>query len=492
MDRGNSERCERELTGRTFDDFLFRPQKGVVESRRRVMLSSALSRHLEISLPVIAANMDSVTRSAMAKTLALEGGVGIIHRGMSIRDQASEVAQVKRSHGHIVERPESLARGATIREARSFTRRHHITGILIEESPGSTRLAGLLSNRDMPWSDADDGRRVEEFMTPVSRLVTARPDVSMAEAERLMFERRIEKLPLIDAQGMIRGLITKKDLILARQRPHSSKDKKGRLLVGAAVGAHGDYLERAGELLGAGADLLVIDIAHGHSTVMRDAVQALRKRYGDVELIAGNVGTAEGALFLRDLDVDAIKVGIGPGRGCRTRLETAAGVPQLQAIREVWHAVKETVPIIADGGIKNDKDIFLAIACGASTVMLGGMLSGTDEAPGHVIIDPASGQKKKIYRGMTSPEAVLHTLYEASDAESAQSMLATPPEGQEIQVPYCGSVVDILHRIRGHLASSVSYAGEGSLAEVREKIVPRVLDYLIPLSESAYRESYVR
>jgi IMP dehydrogenase len=225
---------------------------------------------------------------------------------------------------------------------------------------------------------------------------------------------------------------------------------------------------------------------------MRTAMEALRKRFGDVELIAGNVGTGEGAKFLKELGADAIKVGIGPGRGCRTRLETAAGVPQLQAIREAWHAVGESVPIIADGGIKNDKDIFLAMVCGASTVMLGGMLSGTDEAPGQVIIDPATGQKKKIYRGMTSPEAVLHTLTEADDAEAARSMLATPAEGQEIQVPYKGSVIDILQRIRGHLASSVSYAGESSLRMLREKIVPKATEYLIPLSEAAYRESFIR
>lgn len=485
-------RVEAELFGRTFDDFLFRPQRGIVESRRKVELGSPLTKTLDISLPVIAANMDSVTRKEMAKTLALEGGVGIIHRGMSIADQAREVSSVKRSHGHLVEKPLCLAKGATIREARIFTKKHHITGILIEETPGSMKLAGLLSNRDMPWSEAERDRRVEEFMTPVSRLVTASPKITSAEAERLMFERRIEKLPVVDEQGLIRGLITKKDLILSRQRPYSSKDQKGRLLVGAAIGAQGDYLERTAELVAAGADVLVIDIAHGHSDVMKEAIEALRKKFGAVQLIAGNVGTGEGAKFLQELGADAVKVGIGPGRGCRTRLETAAGVPQLQAIREAYHAVGGAIPIIADGGIKNDKDIFLAIACGAATVMLGGMLSGTDEAPGHVIVDPATGQKKKIYRGMTSPEAVLQSLYEGDDAESARAVLATPAEGQEIQVPYKGSVLDILNRIRGHLASSVSYAGEATLAAVREKIVPRVTEYLIPLSESSYRESFHR
>ncbi len=484
--------AEAEFDGKTFDDFLFRPHRGVVSSRRLVDLTGRVSRHYEISLPIVSANMDSVTESIMAKTMALEGGVGIVHRGMSIGEQAKEVAQVKRSHGYIVEEPLCLPRNATIREARLFTRKHNITGILIEETRGSYRLAGLLSNRDMPWSEGMEERRVEDFMTPVERLATGSPEISMVEAERILFERRVEKLPLIDRDTRIRGLITKKDLILMRQRPHSSKDHKGRLLVGAAIGARGDYLERASELIQSGADILVIDIAHGHSDVMSQAVEAFRKQIGNVELICGNVGTADGALFLKELGVDAIKVGIGPGRSCRTRLETGAGVPQLQAIREVWHAVGDSIPIIADGGVRHDKDIFLAIVCGASSVMLGGMLSGTDEAPGHVIIDPATGQKKKLYRGMTSPEAVLEALYQAEDGEILEDALATPPEGQEMQVPYKGSVVDVIRRIRGHLASAVSYAGEGTLREVRAKVVRDPSSYLISLSESSYRESYER
>jgi IMP dehydrogenase len=478
--------------GKTFDDFLFRPQCGVVGSRRHVDLTSRLSRRLQVSLPILSANMDSITGARMAQTLALEGGIGIVHRGMGIAEQVQQVAQVKRSHGHIVEKPFSLPRTATIREARLFARKHHTTGLLIEESPGSGRLAGLISNRDLPWADGHEDRRVDEFMTPIERLVTAPPGVSPSEAERLLFEHRIEKLPLVDPDRTIRGLITKKDLILSRQRPYSSKDGKGRLLVGAAIGARGDYLERSAELLRAGADLLVIDIAHGHSDVMKEAVEGFRARFDRVELVCGNVGTAEGARFLRDLGADGIKIGIGPGRGCRTRLETGAGVPHLQAIREVWHALGDTIPIIADGGVRNDKDIFLAIVCGASAVMLGGMLSGTDEAPGHVIIDPATGQKKKLYRGMTSPEAVLEALYGAEESGLVEEALATPAEGQEMQVPYKGSVVDILRRIRGHLASAVSYGGGASLADVRAHVVQDPLEFLIPISEASYRESYER
>jgi IMP dehydrogenase len=483
---------EPEFIGRTYDDFLFRPQRGLVESRRRVRLASRVTRDLTLGLPVVSANMDSVTGGAMAKTMALEGGLGFVHRALSIEAQAHEVAQVKRSHGHIVEHPLRLPRDATIRDAREFTRRHHVTGILIEEEKGSDVLAGLLSNRDMPWFAGFDDRRVEEFMTPVDRLHTRAPGVSAEEAERIMFEHRIEKLPLIDAERRIHGLITKSDIILSRQRPDSSQDAKGRLLVGAAIGARGDFLERAAELLGAGADVLLIDIAHGHSDVMRAAVESFRRMFPEVALVCGNVGTAEGARFLTDLGVDGIKVGIGPGRGCRTRLETAAGVPQLQAVREVWCAVEESVPIIADGGVKDDKDIFLALACGASTVMLGSMLSGTDEAPGTVIEDPATREKQKLYRGMTSPQAVFEALYDASTPEDMEQALETPPEGQEMRVPYKGSVRDVLHRIRGHLRSAVSYAGGDQLSEVRERVTRDPLRYLIPLSEAARRESYER
>ncbi len=482
---------EREFIGKTFDDFLFRPQRGILESRSKADLCSRLTLRHEIALPIVSANMDSVTGASMAKTMALEGGAGVLHRGMSIADQAAEVALVKRSHGHLVERPACLPLGATIREARLFIQKHDITGILIEESAGSYRLAGLLSNRDLPWTDGQEDRKVEEFMTPVGRLVTAAPGIGNLEAERILFEHRIEKLPLVSPENEILGLITKKDLILSRQRPYTSKDGKGRLLAGAAIGARGDFLERASALLKAGADFLVMDIAHGHSENMKAAVEGFRRSHGEAELVCGNVGTAEGALFLRELGVDGIKVGIGPGRGCRTRLETGAGVPQLQAIREVWHAVGESIPIIADGGVRNDKDIFMAIACGASTVMLGNMLSGTDEAPGHLIIDPSTGQKKKLYRGMTSPEAVLQALYQ-DEEEEAEGLFSAPPEGQEMQVPYKGSVIDVLHRIRGHLASSVSYAGERTLADARTRISGDPWHYLIPLSRSSYRESYER
>jgi len=424
--------------------------------------------------------------------MALEGGIGIIHRGLPIAAQARAIAQVKRSHGYVIERPLCLPEDTTIGDARAFIRQHNITGILIEAERGSNVLAGLLSHRDIPWLEGQEQHSVAEFMTPYAKLVTAAANVGVEEAESMMFRHRIEKLPLVDGQRRIVGLVTKKDLLFFRQRPFSSKDDKGRLLAGAAIGARGDYLERADELVNAGADILVVDIAHGDSDVMFRAVEGIRERFPEVQLVCGNVGTGEGAARMKDIGADAIKVGIGPGRGCRTRLETSAGVPQLQAIREAYKAVGETVPLIADGGIRHDKDIFLALVCGASTVMLGSALSGTDEAPGHLIEDPATHEKRKIYRGMTSPQSVFETLYDYQNEDAVDAALETPPEGQEMQVPYRGSVIAILARIRGHLRSAVSYAGARSLGEVRARVCAEPERYLIALSAAARAESYER
>jgi IMP dehydrogenase len=478
--------------GKTFDDFLMRPQMGINETRQGISLNSRLTPTLSLELPIISSNMDSVTSARMAEAMALEGGLGVIHRGQSIERQVQEVTAVKRSYSAIIEHPHCLPVGTTLREALRFTRRNKITGILIETEAGSGVLAGLLSSRDIPWSGNNADRLVDDFMTPVSLLHTHGPNISVEDAARILFEKRIERLPLVDSENKIHGLITSKDVRYLRERPFASKDDKGHLLVAAAIGARGDFVERAHALLEVGADCFFIDIAHGHSSIMQEAVETMRKEFGNVPLLCGNVATREGAQFMKDIGADAIKVGVGPGRGCRTRLETAAGVPQLQAIREAWCAVGDSVPIIADGGVRYDKDIFMALICGASTVMLGSALSGTDEAPGRVIEDPATHTKKKIYRGMTSPEAVLESLYDVDDSDAISDALDTPPEGQEIQVPYKGSVSDILHRIRGHLRSGVSYAGELSLADAQRKILPEPLDYLVPLTESSRRESYER
>lgn len=479
------------FAGRTFDDFLLRPRKGVVDTRQEIAIASSLTAGIELELPLVSANMDSVTGAGMARAMALEGGFGVVHRGSTIDRQRERVERVKRTRSAVIDEPMCLPAGTSIRAAREAARRHNITGLLIEMHAGSRVLAGVLSHRDMPWDRHSDDNPVDEFMTPVERLTTAPPGVSVEEAGRILYEARIERLPIIDAERRIHGLVTRKDILFMRERPFASRDAKGRLLVGAAIGARGDFLERAAAVLEAGADCLFIDIAHGHARVMEAAVARLRERFGATPLVGGNVATGEGARWLADLGVDAIKVGVGPGRGCRTRLETAAGVPQLQAIHEARQATGGSVPIIADGGVRHDKDLALALLCGASTVMLGSVLSGTDEAPGRVVEDPATRQKKKLYRGMTSPEAVFASLYDA-EGEDGPEALETPAEGQELQVPYTGSVVDILHRIRGHLRSAVSYAGERSLAAAREAVLADPAGRLIPLSESARRESYER
>jgi IMP dehydrogenase len=378
-----------------------------------------------------------------------------------------------------------------IRDARRIMERLD-SSLLVERENGSSILIGLLSARDLPFLPSDDeSRTVREVMTPIDRLITAAPDVSLDEAETILHSHRIEKLPLVDNSNRISGLITKRDIILHRQHPHVTKDGKGRLVVGAAVGIRGDYLDRSEALVDAGVDALVVDVAHAHSEAMGKAMERLRSIAAGAQLICGNIATAEGARFLMDLGADGIKVGIGPGRGCRTRIETGAGVPQLQAIREVWRAIGDEVPIIADGGVRADKDIFLALACGASTVMLGSAFAGTDEAPGTLLSDPATGRRVKIYRGMTSPQAVW-SAYDDGDDEAVADALGTPAEGQEVQIPYLGSAVDVLGRIRGHLRSAVSYAGASALREARARIVSDPRRYLIPLTAASIRESFHR
>lgn len=474
--------------GRTFDDFLFEPQHSPVASRRLVDLAMPLASQLALSLPVVGANMDTVVGPEMARALALEGAIGFLHRACPIERQAEYVRYVKSRHSYVIEHPVVLPRTASLRQVHEVIGSCKASGILIEEAKGSGLLAGILSHRDMPLEPGNMERLASDFMTPRERLVTRPPGVSIEEAERVMYEHRVEKLPLVDERGRIRGLITMRDLKLFKQKPHSVKDSRGRLRVGAAIGAAGDFLARAEALVAAEADCVLLDVAHADADVVARAVKAFRERHKHVPLACGNVATAAGARWLAELGADAVKVGVGPGRGCRTRLETGAGVPQLQAIRAAWHGLEGRVPIIADGGVREDKDVFLALAAGASTVMLGSLLSGTDESPGIVVEDPATHQKVKLYRGMTSPEAVA----EGASEEGLDDALATPAEGQSLRVPYVGSVVGILDRIRGHLQSAVSYAGELSLGAAHRKLAADPERYLIPLSEAARRESFER
>ncbi len=476
--------------GKTFDDFLVRPQLSTVETRRNVDLTMPLTRNLKISLPVIAANMDTVTGAKMMETMSIEGAFAFIHRNCGIREQVAMVKSVKKQHSHIVENPLIISHEETIADAIRLTEEQRVSGLLIEKEKGSKVLEGVLSKRDIEFAKSVNAlnEKAHGFHGLHWPLTVGSPSISMAAAEKVMLDSRVEKLPLVDKEGRIVGLITLKDLRAAKQKPYSSKDKKGRLLVGAAIGATGDFIERTAELIKAGADCILLDIAHAHSQVASKAIINLKNTFTNIELVAGNIATAEAAKFLLDIGVDAVKVGIGPGRGCRTRLETGFGVPQLQAIREIALALGGKIPLIADAGMKNDKDIFLAIACGASTVMSGGMFAGTDESPGETIIDPSNQQKYKIYRGMTSPEAVIAT----ADKNEVADRLITPAEGQSQKVSYVGSVKNILQRIKGHLQSSVSYSGEKDLISTHLKISSDPEKYLITLSNSSRTESFER
>lgn len=481
---------EKIFEGATFDDFLFRPQHGVVNSRRTIDLTMPLSRNLNIKTPIVGANMDTVTREKMMKALALEGCFGFLDRNCSIEDQVGRVKYLKRQHSHVIEKPAVLSRRHSIEQAKKAMKIHNVSSLLIEDTPGIGILVGILTHRDLIAARGDNSAMISKYMTCLKDLVWAQLGITIEDAEKIMLEHRIEKLPLASKPGRkIAGLITMKDLRVAKQKPYSTKDRKGRLLVGATVGARDDFIERAGALIAAEADCILMDIAHADSDVIQKAVREFRTKFKDVELVCGNVASRGGAKFLMDLGVDAVKVGVGPGRGCRTRLETGAGVPQIQAIREAYLGVEGEIPIIADGGIKNDKDIALAIFCGASTVMLGGMLSGTDEAPGELIEDPASKKKVKIYRGMTSPEAVFDGL---EGEDSLEERFNTPAEGQAIKVDYIGSVVDIIKRVRGHLQSAVSYMGHETLVKAHQDFRGVPSKYLIRLTEASRRESFDR
>jgi IMP dehydrogenase len=489
------------VRGCTFDDFLFSPQHSILDRRdpSAIDLSSRLSQHLTLKRPIVSANMDTVTRSEMAIAVAEEGGVGIIDRGFrsgDVEPQVREVQKVKRRQHGVIVNPYTIEPGASLRSAADMMRRTGVGTLVVIDD--QSRVAGLLTSRDLQFVDRSATMTVAERMTPRERLVTSDGAADLAAAEAVMRTHKIKKLPLVDRDGHLTGLITAKDLIKQRRLPFATRDSHGRLRVGAAIGAKGDYLERAAELLRAGADVIVIDIAHGHSVVMARAIEAFRRQFGDAELIAGNVATAEGTRFLMDRGVNGIKVGIGPGGGCTTRLNTNFGVPQVQALVECRAATNGAIPLIADGGIKRDGAIAQALLFGGDTVMLGSALAGTTETPGEtvqkpVVIPESSKTVKvpfKVFRGMASLQAIVDRL-DVEDAESAD-VEALGAEGMEISVPARGSVHPVLRDMLKHLVSAVSYGGANSLAELQENFSKDPMRYVIRLSESSRRESYDR
>ncbi len=466
--------------GLTYDDVLLVPRRSGVASRRHVSTSARLSRAITLSIPIVSANMDTVTEAPMAVAMARQGGIGIIHRFMSIEQHVRQVQQVKRAQGAIVEQPYTVQPSQTLAEVRHLMVEQAVGGVLVVDE--REHLVGILTARDIRFA-TDPAQPISELMTPKARLITARLGIDTEQARALLDQHKIEKLPLVDESGRLAGLITSKDLLQDNRYGSAARDAKGHLLVGAAIGVVGDYLERAQALWQAGADVLVIDIAHGHSDHVIAAIRKLKALPRNGELIAGNVATAEGTRELAGEGVDAIKVGVGPGSICTTRIVTGFGVPQLTAVLEcAEEAARTGIPIIADGGVKASGDITKALAAGAGTVMIGNLLAGTRESPGYTVV--RNGQRYKIARGMASLSATIgRKERELGETASDDGFNEVVPEGVEAVVPYRGDVTEIVFQLVGGLRSGMSYCGVRSIAELQQEAL------FMPITGAGMRES---
>ncbi len=445
----------------TYDDVLLVPRRSGVGSRAEVDTSGRLTRRLRLAAPIVAANMETVTEARMAIAMARAGGIGIIHRFLPLAQQVAEVERVKRAENLVIEQPYAVAQDTTVGEAVAVMERREVQSLLITGDDGC--LAGILTTRDLLIADPSDP--VSRHATPRERLVTAAPGITPDDARALLHSHRLEKLPLVDGDGRIAGLVTMRDLVALRERPLASKDARGRLLVGAAIGVRGDWLDRAQALVAAGADALVLDIAHGHADHAVRALVHLRETLPDAQIVAGNVATAEGADDLCRAGADAVKVGVGPGSACTTRIVAGVGVPQLTAVFDAVRAcAAHDVPVIADGGIREPGDLAKAIAAGADTVMVGNLLAGTDESPGSLV--SRGGQKYKVYRGMASAEATrIRMAAEGTEPPEGTEFAQVVPEGVEATVPHRGAAGAVVHRLVGGLRSAMSYADARTLQE---------------------------
>ncbi len=463
--------------GLTFDDVLLLPGKSSVLPTQ-ADTRTCLARNVPLNIPIVAAAMDTVTDSRLAIAIARQGGIGFIHRNMSVERQAEEVDRVKRSESGMIVDPVTIAPEMSVRQALDIMTKYRVSGLPVTRG---TRLVGILTNRDLRFERNLD-QPVSAVMTK-DNLVTVAVGTTLDEAERILQKHRIEKLLVVDNEFNLKGLITVKDIQKKIEFPSATKDEQGRLRVGAAIGATGDYLERAEELAREKVDVLAIDTAHGHTSRVMEAIRAVKRKFPEIQLIAGNVATAEGACDLISLGVDGLKVGIGPGSICTTRVVTGAGVPQITAIMECSRAARNSgVPIIADGGIKFSGDITKAIAAGASTVMIGGLFAGTEESPGETIL--YQGRTFKSYRGMGSLGAM-----EAGSADRYSQELAdrgkSVPEGIEGQVPYKGPLSALVDQLVGGVRSGMGYCGAENLKELQEK------SRFIRISSAGLRESHV-
>jgi IMP dehydrogenase len=467
--------------GLTFDDVLLIPGKSAVLPTQ-VDTRTKLTRHIDLNVPIVSAAMDTVTESRLAIALAQQGGIGIIHRSMSITQQALEVDKVKRSESGMIVDPVTISPQHLISDALEIMKKYKISGVPVTHQG---RLVGILTNRDLRFENRLD-LPVEAVMTK-DNLVTVSVGTTLEEAQKMLHEHRVEKLLVIDDSYNLKGLITVKDIQKKIKYPLACKDEQGRLRVGAALGATGDYLERAAELVNAKVDLIVVDTAHGHSTRVLNAVETLKNRFPNLELVAGNVATFIGACDLIQLGVDGVKVGIGPGSICTTRVVTGAGVPQITAIAECARAAaKARVPLIADGGIKFSGDVPKAIAAGASSVMLGSLFAGTEESPGESIL--YQGRSFKSYRGMGSIAAMTagsgdRYSQEREVARGETSKLV--PEGIEGRVPYKGLLEDLVAQLVGGLRSGMGYCGCETIEDLQQR------GHFVRITSAGLRESHV-
>ncbi len=449
-----------EYTGLTFDDVMLVPRRSDVLPDE-TDLATRLTREITINVPLISAAMDTVTESKMAIAMARQGGVGVIHKNMSIEQQVEEVRRVKRSESAIIDNPLTLPPDARLKDARQVMLRHHVSGIPLAERDGT--LVGIVTHRDMLFED-DMETPLSELMTGGDKLIKVSEGISLAKAQEILHENRIEKLPIVDKNGKIKALVTVKDLVKRTQFPNASKDDKGRLIAVAAVGTSGDTVDRAMGLREVEVDVVVIDTAHGHSRKVLEMVETLREILSGVQIVAGNVATAEAVRDLAALGIDGVKVGIGPGSICTTRVVAGVGVPQLSAVMAcAGEAAKHDLPLIADGGIRYSGDVVKALAGGAQTVMLGSLLAGTEESPGETVL--YQGRTFKVYRGMGSLGAMKQG---SSDRYSQENTVSSKlvPEGIEGRVPFKGRVEDTIHQLTGGLRSGMGYCGVKNIVEL--------------------------
>jgi len=465
--------------GVTFDDVLLVPKYSKVTSRSDTDLSTKLSKNISLNIPLISANMDTVTESSMAVTVAREGGIGIIHRFLTIQQQVNEVLKVKRSGSIIIENPYTINSELTIKDAFSIMNEKQVSGLLVTDS--NSKIIGILTERDVLFESPDSSKLVKELMT--KDVVTAKLGVDLEQVKEILKHNRIEKLPIVDDNNHVKGLITSQDISNLEKYPNASKDKKGRPLVGSAVGVKGDFMERSEALINAGADVLVVDIAHGHSENAINTVKNIKKAFPDCELIAGNVATANGTEDLIKAGVDAVKVGVGSGSICITRVITGSGVPQLTAVYDCAKVGNDHgIPIISDGGTRNSGDATKALAAGASSIMVGSILGGTDESPGSTITK--NGKRFKIYRGMASLAASMgRRSKETGTFELADDLNDYVAEGVEAMVPYKGGVTEIITQITGGIRSGLSYCGASNIKQMQENAE------FIKISRAGFAES---